>query len=172
MLLGSGTTAQSVAKHDELKLYEAAVRYIIAGEMSYAAECLWRITRRDIHILYNRALCYFAAGNFRECFNLLTEAEAMLSQDPATQRCAPDTVLQWEYRSDFHLSPMMEDAPECIKALQILRMKAECSAKLGLDSELNDINAALNCRYRHINNLIGRNEDEDHGNRGSSACLH
>ena len=66
----------------------------------------------------------------------------------------------------------MENAPECIKALQILRMKAECSAKLGLDSELNDINAALNCRYRHINNLIGRNEDEDHGKRGSSACLH
>ena len=161
MLLGSGNAALSNEKIDDGKLAEAAERYIAAGEISYAAECLWRITGRDVHILYNKALCFFIAGQFSECRDLLMEAEAGLSIHPASARLIPDGILRWEYGSAFHPSPMMMHAPDCIRAVQILRLKAECAARLDLDDELRYINSLLNCRYRHIEDLIRKDGHED-----------
>lgn len=160
VLLGSDNHEKEETRH----LEEAAEKYILAGEMTYAMECLERVRCKSVHILYDKALCCYAAGMFAECYELLKDAEGRLPSDIPGRRMMPDTMLKAEYAGRFRLSLMPENAPDVIKLVQILRLKAECAAQLGLYGDINAINVFFNCRYNHISNLMEKEQNENEGN--------
>lgn len=65
---------QNVPQADVEKLFDAGIVYLQAGEYVFAYFCFSK-GKKDVHTLYNMALCCYRIAWFQECHDLLCEAE-------------------------------------------------------------------------------------------------
>lgn len=139
---------------DTEKLFNAGIAYLQAGEYTFAYFCFNRI-KRDVPTLYNMALCSYNIAWFRECNELLYEAERQI---PAGTDCRlrdlPEMFLCWEREHISAFSPMPQDAPVPLAAVQVLMLEAEVAYRLRLYGEVRRIASRLGGQYKRIDELI------------------
>ena len=73
----------------------------------------------------------------------------------------PETFLRYDYDRGPLFYPMPQGVPESLAYRQLLRLKAETAFKLHLHSEVKAISARLGGRYKHIEKLINKGNDND-----------
>lgn len=156
-MIGIADNRQEIPDTERSNLARAGHSYMQSGEYPLAYYCFKRSGRTDTPVLYNMALCCFHTGWYEECRSLLLEAERRLPPDISQDRFLhdlPATVLHWEHENSPAYCPMPPDAPSCTATVQLLRLKAEVSAKLRLYPEVRTIHARLGNKYQHIEELI------------------
>lgn len=145
---------QNVPQADVEKLFDAGMVYLQAGEYVFAYFCFGK-GKKDVHTLYNMALCCYRIAWLPECHDLLHEAE---KQIPAGTDCRlrdlPEMLLRREREHISVFSPMPQNAPTPLAAVQVLMLKAEAAYKLKLYGEVRSIASRLGGQYKRINELI------------------
>lgn len=138
-------------------LFRTAICYLLSGEACHAYTCLDRMTREGYAIAYNKALCCYLAAAYKDCFDMLCQAERLLPHNmPRSSKPLPKELSRWEFNESPPFCPMPEDAPPDIARIQLLRLKAETAGKLGLAEEVKRIASGLNREYLHIKNLMNK----------------
>lgn len=160
-MIGIPENKQPMPESGKKELFSADITYMASGEYAFACYCFTRTGKADLPTLYNRALCCYHLSLHEECRPLLLEAERLLpSSAERPWADLPETVIRWEHEESPFLCPMPADAPGCIAAVQLLRLKAEVSAKLRLSPEVRTIHARLGSKYQHIEELIKKYSHE------------
>lgn len=151
---------RKVSDEESAQLFSAGILYLSNGAFSYAYACFERISHKDFNLLFNKALCYFGAAGYEECYRLLCDAEWLLPGGmPSCPAELSDALLCWEYDSNPLLCPMPQQGMlPSVAVVQLLRLKAETAFKLRLYGEVKSISARLGGKYKHINELIKQME--------------
>lgn len=143
-----------VPQADVEKLFNAGIAYLQAGEYAFAYFCFDK-GKKDIRTLYNKALCCYNIARFRECHELLHEAE---KQFPAGTDCRlrdlPEMFLCWEREHTPDFCAMPQGAPIPLAVVQVLMLKAEAAYKLKLYGEIRCIVPRLGGQYKRFDELI------------------
>ncbi len=154
--MNSGNCLADATKADSV-LFRTAICYLLSGEACHAYTCLDRMTREGYAIAYNKALCCYLAAAYKDCFDMLCQAERLLPHNmPRSGKPLPKELSRWEFNESPPFCPMPEDAPPDIARIQLLRLKAETAGKLGLTEEVKRIASGLNGEYLHIKNLMNK----------------
>lgn len=145
---------QNMPQADIEKLFNAGIVYLQTGEYVFAYFCFSK-GKKDAHTLYNMALCCYNIAWFQECHNLLHEAETQIPTGTDCRlRDLPEMLLRWEREYISVFSPMPQDTPTPLVAVQVLMLKAETAYKLKLYEEVRSIASRLGGQYKRINELI------------------
>lgn len=73
----------------------------------------------------------------------------------------PEAFLRYDYDEGHPFYPMPQGIPVSLAYRQLLQLKAETAFKLHLHSEVKAISARLGGRYKHIEKLINKGNDND-----------
>ena len=145
---------QNVPHADIEKLFNAGIVYLQAGEYAFAYFCFDK-GKKDVYTLYNKALCCYNIAWFKECHDLLHEAEKHFSTGTdCSLRDLAEMFLYWEHEHNYGFSPMPQGTPMPLIVVQVLMLKVEAAYKLKLYGEIRSIASRLGGQYKRINELI------------------
>lgn len=162
-MIGILGNKQNMPETGKKELFSAGITYMTNGEYAFAYFCFTQIGKANLAVFYNKALCCYHLSFFEECRSLLLEAERLLPPSVNQnyfQNNLPANILQWEYENSPTSCPMPLESPANIATIQLLRLKAEISAKLLIYNEVQAIHARLDNKYQHIEELIKTQKHE------------
>ncbi len=156
------TNTPKISDSEAEELFSAGMSLLSCKAFPAAYLCFNRIPNKDFRLLYNKALCCFMVEWYDECYRLLCEAERLMSGGDVIRMAElPETFLRYDYDRGPLFYPMPQGVPESLAYRQLLRLKAETAFKLHLHSEVKAISARLGGRYKHIEKLINKGNDND-----------
>ena len=139
------TNTPQITGSEAEELFSAGISLLSCKAYPAAYLCFNHIPNKDFRLLYNKALCCFMVKWHDECYRLLCEAEQLMSGgDTIRMAELPEAFLRYDY-DEGHL----------------LRLKAETAFRLHLHSEVKTISARLGGKYKHIEKLIHKENDND-----------
>ena len=156
------TNTPKISDSEAEELFSAGMSLLSCKAFPAAYLCFNRIPNKDFWLLYNKALCCFMVKWHDECYRLLCEAERLMSGGDVIRMAElPEAFLRYDYDEGHPFYPMPQGIPVSLAYRQLLRLKAETAFKLHLHSEVKAISARLGGRYKHIEKLINKGNDND-----------
>lgn len=144
------------------RLFEAGCLYLLGKESTFAYLCFEEISERTVEVLFNKALCCYLVEWYEECYNLLQEAESLLSIKSISQQVhIPNSFDRCTKQDDLHLCPMPLDAPQAVITMQVLYLKADVAFHLRLFEEVRRIIGIFQKPCCRINNLLDKIKDDN-----------
>ena len=144
------------------QLFSDGVSLLLGRAYPAAYSCFDRIPVKDFRLLYNKALCCFMVKWYEECYRLLCEAEHLITGIPlAGRERVPEAFLRYGYEEESPFCPIPQGTPVVWAYTLLLRLKAETAFKLHLYREVKVISSRLGGKYRHIEELIFKIDNDD-----------
>lgn len=156
------TNTPKITGREAELLFSAGISLLSCKAFPAAYWCFDRIPDKDFWVLYNKALCCFMVKWYDECYRLLCEAERFVSGgEVAGIATLPEAFLRYDYAEEEPFYPIPQGIPDSLAYIQLLRLKAETAFRLHLRGEVKAISVRLGGRYKHIEELINKGNDND-----------
>ena len=138
------TNTPQITGSEAEELFSAGISLLSCKAYPAAYLCFNHIPNKDFRLLYNKALCCFMSGG-----------------DTIRMAELPEAFLRYDYDEGHPYYPMPQGIPVSLAYRQLLRLKAETAFRLHLHSEVKTISARLGGKYKHIEKLIHKENDND-----------